>query len=38
VALAWLLAEQPSIVPIPGTTKVHRMQEDTAPADVELTA
>jgi aryl-alcohol dehydrogenase-like predicted oxidoreductase len=33
VALAWLLAQQPTIVPIPGTTKVHRLQENTAAAD-----
>ena len=38
VALAWLLAQQPWIVPIPGTTKVHRMRENTAAADVHLTA
>ncbi|SFO16986.1 Predicted oxidoreductase [Geodermatophilus obscurus] len=38
VALAWLLAQQPWIVPIPGTTKTHRMRENTAAADVELTA
>jgi aryl-alcohol dehydrogenase-like predicted oxidoreductase len=38
VALAWLLAQQPWIVPIPGTTKVHRMQENTAAVDVALTA
>ena len=38
VALAWLLAQHPWIVPIPGTTKIHRMEENTAAADVELTA
>src|SRR5271170_1066053 len=36
VALAWLLAQKPWIVPIPGTTKSHRMKENTAAADVEL--
>jgi aryl-alcohol dehydrogenase-like predicted oxidoreductase len=38
VALAWLLAEKPWIVPIPGTTKLHRLEENNASADVELTA
>ena len=38
VALAWLLAQHPSIVPIPGTTKLHRLRENTAAADVHLTA
>jgi aryl-alcohol dehydrogenase-like predicted oxidoreductase len=38
IALAWLLARQPWIVPIPGTTKVHRMEENVKAADVELTA
>lgn len=37
VALAWLLAQQPWIVPIPGTTKTHRMEENAAAADVVLT-
>jgi aryl-alcohol dehydrogenase-like predicted oxidoreductase len=37
VALAWLLAQHPWIVPIPGTTKLHRLQENTNAADVELT-
>ncbi|GAA1434280.1 aldo/keto reductase [Microlunatus lacustris] len=36
VALAWLLAQHPTIVPIPGTTKVHRLQENTAAADLQL--
>jgi aryl-alcohol dehydrogenase-like predicted oxidoreductase len=36
-ALAWLLAQKPWIVPIPGTTKLHRLQENTAAASVELT-
>jgi aryl-alcohol dehydrogenase-like predicted oxidoreductase len=38
IALAWLLAQKPWIVPIPGTTKAHRMKENTAAADVELEA
>ena len=38
VALAWLLAQHPWIVPIPGTTKVHRLQENSDAVDVELTA
>jgi aryl-alcohol dehydrogenase-like predicted oxidoreductase len=37
VALAWLLAQKPWIVPIPGTTKLHRLQENVAAAAVELT-
>jgi aryl-alcohol dehydrogenase-like predicted oxidoreductase len=37
VALAWLLAQKPWIVPIPGTTKKHRMEENAGGADVELT-
>jgi len=37
VALAWLLAQKPWIVPIPGTTKAHRMDENSAAADVTLT-
>jgi len=37
IALAWLLAREPWIVPIPGTTKLHRMEENVAAADVELT-
>lgn len=36
VALAWLLAQKPWIVPIPGTTKSHRMLENVSAADVEL--
>ncbi len=36
VALAWLLAQKPWIVPIPGTTKLHRLKENNAAADVEL--
>lgn len=37
VALAWLLAQKPWIVPIPGTRSVQRMLENTAAADVQLT-
>ena len=37
IALAWLLAQQPWIVPIPGTTKPHRLEENLAAADVTLT-
>jgi aryl-alcohol dehydrogenase-like predicted oxidoreductase len=37
VALAWLLAQKPWIVPIPGTTKVHRLDENLRGATVELT-
>jgi len=38
IALAWLLAQKPWIVPIPGTTKRHRLEENIAAAAVELTA
>jgi aryl-alcohol dehydrogenase-like predicted oxidoreductase len=38
VALAWLLAQKPWIAPIPGTTKLHRMQENVGAAELELTA
>lgn len=38
IALAWLLAQQPWIVPIPGTTKLHRLEENLGAANVELTA
>ena len=37
IALAWLLAQKPWIVPIPGTTKLHRLEENIAAAQVELT-
>lgn len=37
VALAWLLTQQPWIVPIPGTTKLHRLDENVAATDLELT-
>jgi aryl-alcohol dehydrogenase-like predicted oxidoreductase len=38
VALAWLLAQKPWIVPIPGTTKLHRLDENLGAAALELTA
>jgi len=38
IALAWLLARKPWIVPIPGTTKLHRLEENIGATDVELTA
>ncbi len=38
ISLAWLLAQKPWIVPIPGTTKLHRLQENLGAADVELTS
>ena len=38
IAIAWLLAQKPWIVPIPGTTKLHRLEENLGAADVELTA
>jgi aryl-alcohol dehydrogenase-like predicted oxidoreductase len=37
LALAWVLAQKPWIVPIPGTTKLHRLEENLGAADVELT-
>ncbi|MCB9605556.1 MAG: aldo/keto reductase [Polyangiaceae bacterium] len=37
IALAWLLAQKPYIVPIPGTTKVHRLEENLGGASVSLT-
>src|SRR5207244_12298397 len=37
IALAWLLAKQPWIVPIPGTTKLARLEENLGAAAVELT-
>ena len=37
VALAWLLAQKPWIVPIPGTTKLHRLEENLGAENVELT-
>ncbi|WP_428329816.1 aldo/keto reductase [Mucilaginibacter sp.] len=37
IALAWLLAQKPWIVPIPGTTKIHRLEENLGGAEIELT-
>lgn len=38
IALAWLLAQKPWIVPIPGTTKLHRLEENVGAVDVQLTS
>jgi len=38
IALAWLLAQKPWIVPIPGTTKLHRLKENIGAAAIELTS
>jgi aryl-alcohol dehydrogenase-like predicted oxidoreductase len=38
IALAWLLAKKPWIVPIPGTTKLYRLEENIGAAEIELTA
>jgi aryl-alcohol dehydrogenase-like predicted oxidoreductase len=38
IALAWLLAQKPWIVPIPGTRKLHRLEENIGAASIELTA
>jgi aryl-alcohol dehydrogenase-like predicted oxidoreductase len=38
IALAWLLAQKSWIVPIPGTTKLHRLEENLGAVDVDLTA
>jgi aryl-alcohol dehydrogenase-like predicted oxidoreductase len=38
IALAWLLAQKPWIVPIPGTTKLNRLEENIGAAEIELTA
>jgi aryl-alcohol dehydrogenase-like predicted oxidoreductase len=38
IALAWVLAQKPWIVPIPGTTRLNRLEENLGAADVELTA
>jgi aryl-alcohol dehydrogenase-like predicted oxidoreductase len=38
IALAWLLAQKPWIVPIPGTTKLHRLEENVGAAAIELSA
>ena len=37
IALAWLLAQKPWIVPIPGTTKLHRLEENLGAVNVTLT-
>jgi aryl-alcohol dehydrogenase-like predicted oxidoreductase len=37
IALAWVLAQKPWMVPIPGTTKIHRLEENLGAANVELT-
>lgn len=38
IALAWILAQKPWIVPIPGTTKLHRLEENIAAASIQLSA
>jgi len=38
IALAWLLAQKPWIVPIPGTTKINRLEENLGAAAIELRA
>ena len=38
IALAWVLAQKPWIAPIPGTTKMHRLEENLAAANIALTA
>ena len=38
IALAWLLAQKPWIVPIPGTTKLSRLEENIGAVDIELTS
>ncbi|WP_213989192.1 aldo/keto reductase [Sodalis sp. dw_96] len=38
IAIAWLLAQKPWIVPIPGTTKLHRLEENLGAVDIRLTA
>ena len=38
IAIAWLLAQKPWIVPIPGTTKLHRLEENIGAANIELSA
>ena len=38
IALAWVLAQKPWIVPIPGTTKLHRLEENLGAVNIELTA
>ena len=38
IALTWLLVQRPWVVPIPGTTKLHRLEENIRAANVQLTA
>jgi aryl-alcohol dehydrogenase-like predicted oxidoreductase len=38
IALAWVLAQKPWFVPIPGTTKLHRLEENLGAIDLELTS
>jgi len=38
IALAWILAQKPWMVPIPGTTKLHRLEENIGAVNVQLTA
>ena len=38
IALAWILAQKPWMVPIPGTTKLHRLEENIDAVNIELTA
>jgi len=38
IALAWLLAQKPWIVPIPGTTKLQRLEENIGAANIELSS
>jgi aryl-alcohol dehydrogenase-like predicted oxidoreductase len=38
LALAWVLAQRPWIVPIPGTTKLHRLEENLGAVNLELTS
>ena len=37
IALAWILAQEPWMIPIPGTTKLHRLEENIGAVAVELT-
>ena len=38
IALAWVLAQKPWIAPIPGTTKLHRLEENIGAVEIELTS
>lgn len=38
IALAWVLAQKPWMVPIPGTTKLHRLEENIGAVNIELTS